>query len=421
MFNTITDFSLDAVGSLLAFFYSLPVVGGSYGLAIILLTATVMIVLMPLTIRATRSTIKMTQLQPEMRALQKEYKDDKAQLNQAMMALYQEHGVNPIGGCLPILAQLPVFLILFNVLRGLTRRVSDKPYFQVAERAREIAGAEAMPAATFDPLHLDTNTELYQDLSQDTEMLFGPFDLAADAWDVVQSNFLGSFPYILLILFVVGSSYYQQRQVSARRGSMPDNPTPQQQTQQQLLRILPLMSGIWSFLFPAGLVLYWATSNLFRIGQQAYITQALYKGDGPGSDESVAKAEAARAARAEEKAKQEAKKGKGDRSGGDSSGAGKGKRRAKPADGAAADAQDDQDVQDDLVGDGRPGRRSRASSNGDRGMSNGAPVDRDQAWAQKRAQKAKTRSVKKKAAAEGSSRTTPKGTKPSAQKKRRKR
>ena len=238
------------------FFYSLPVVGGSYGIAIILLTATVMIALMPLTLKATRSTIKMTQLQPQLKALQKEHKEDKQELNQAMMALYQEHGVNPVGGCLPMVAQLPVFLVLFNVLRDLTRRISDKPYFAIADRARAVTGGEAIPVDTFDPEHLNQDTELYQDLSQATEMNFGPFDLAVDAWDVVQTDFLRSLVYILLILFVVGSSYYQQRQVSARRGSQPDNPTPQQQTQQQLLRVLPLMSGVWSFLFPAGLVLY---------------------------------------------------------------------------------------------------------------------------------------------------------------------
>ncbi len=416
MFNTIKDFALESVASLLAFFYSLPIVGGSYGVAIMLLTATVMVVLMPLTIKATRSTIKMTMLQPELRKLQKEYKDDKPQLNQAMMALYQEHGVNPVGGCLPMLAQLPVFLILFNVLRGLTRRVSEKPYFSVAERAREITGAEVTSAQTFDPRYLNKDSELYQDLATDTEMLFGPFDLAADAWDVVQNDFLGSLPYIVLILFVVGSSYYQQRQVSARRGAQPDNPTPQQQTQQQLLRILPLMSGVWSFLFPAGLVLYWATSNVFRIGQQAYITQALYRGDGPGGEAAQAKLE-------ETLAEKGAKK--------DTEGAPAKAGKSKSANGAGA--------QDELIGDGRPGRKGGAkgaaksasnrngSSNGNKADDSGSKadkngsVDRDEAWARRRAQRTKAQATKKKSATDGSSRTTPKGTKSPASKKKRKR
>ena len=152
MFENLRDISLGSIARLLSVFYELPVVGGSFGIAIILLTLTVMVVLMPLTLKATKSTIKMTQLQPKLRELQKKHKDDKQQLNTEMMALYQAEGVNPVGGCLPMLAQLPVFLVLFNVLRGLARRVSDKPFFSVADHARELTGrATEVDPQTFDP------------------------------------------------------------------------------------------------------------------------------------------------------------------------------------------------------------------------------------------------------------------------------
>jgi len=256
MFNFVKDLALESIAWLLAFFYELPVVGGSYGFAIMLMTATVMIVLMPLTLKATRSTIKMTQLQPELRALQKKYKDNKAELNPAMMELYREHGVNPVGGCLPMLAQLPVFLVLFNVLRGLTQRVSEKPYFSLSDRAHELVGSAVTNADTFDPLYLDQTSQMYQDLTQDTELVFGPFDLSLVAGDVARNTPMQAIPYLLLILFVVLTSYYQQRQISARRSNKPENPTPQQQTQEQLMRIIPLFSGITGFFFPAGLVLY---------------------------------------------------------------------------------------------------------------------------------------------------------------------
>ncbi len=419
MFNTIKDFALESITALLAFFYSLPVVGGSYGFAIMLLTATVMIVLMPLTIKATRSTIKMTQLQPQLKALQKEHKDDKQELNQAMMAMYQEHGVNPVGGCLPMLAQLPVFLVLFNVLRGLTRRVSEKSYFAIADRARSVTGGQSADSNVFDPKYLDHETELYQDLHTSNEMLFGPFDLAVDAWEVVQSDFLRSLAYILLIVFVVASSYYQQRQVSARRGSQPDNPTPQQQTQQQLLRILPLMSGVWSFLFPAGLVLYWATSNVFRIGQQAYITRALYQEADDAEDANKVTAGAKSTSNGAGTKDSDTKKDTGSKKNSGSKKSGS----DDPTKGSASS--------EDLIGDGRPSRSgSSGSRNGSKndsksdsknGSSSGVPADRNEAWERRRAQRAKAQESKKKASADGSSRTTPKGTKPSDSKKRRKR
>lgn len=270
IFNNLIDF----VAGVLAGLYSLPVVGGNHGVAIILLTAAVMVILMPLTLKATRSTIKMQAVQPELRRLQKEHKGDRETLNTEMMALYQENGINPVGGCLPMFAQLPVFLVLFRVLQGITRRTADAPFFSVMNDARVAQGLLADPGTTISPAHIDHQTEMFIDLSKAEKMGFGPLDLAARAGDVIQDNFFRGLPYIVLIIFVVGTSYYQQRQVSARRKD--GDPSPMNAQQQMLLRFLPLMSGIWSFFFPAGLVLYWATSNVFRIGQQAYITHQIY-------------------------------------------------------------------------------------------------------------------------------------------------
>ncbi len=84
-------------------------------------------------------------------------------------------------------------------------------------------------------------------------------------------------PYLLLIAFLVGSSFYQQKQITARRSPNAggeENSVLQQQ--QAILKFLPFMTGIWSFFFPTGLSIYWATSNTFRIGQQAYITRTIY-------------------------------------------------------------------------------------------------------------------------------------------------
>ena len=192
------DGFFEIVARLLAWFYQLPVVGGSYGIAIIFLTLTVMVFLMPLTLKATRSTIKMQQLQPEMKRVQKDYKDDREEMNRQLMALYSEHKINPVGGCIPMLAQLPVFLILFRVLQGLTRRVSERPFFESANQLREGA---AVDADSFDSQYLATDSEMYQDLTQTNEMTFGPFDLAEQAGDLVQSDFLRSIPYLIPVSY----------------------------------------------------------------------------------------------------------------------------------------------------------------------------------------------------------------------------
>lgn len=384
LFNGAFDF----IAQVLAWFYSLPVVGGSYGVAIILLTVAVMILLMPLTLKATRSTIKMQQLQPEMKRVQKEYRDDREAMNRELMALYSEHGINPVGGCIPMLAQLPVFLVLFRVLQGLTRRVSERPFFNAANQLRE---GPPVAADSFDPRYVSADSQLYQDLSQTNEMTFGPFDLAAQAGDLVQSDILRSIPYLILIAFVVASSYYQQRQVSARRGS--DNSAMNQQ-QQILLRVLPMMTGIWSFFFPAGLVVYWATSNLFRIGQQSYITRQIYERE--GATEKLA--EARKQAEIEEK---KAKKKAGAKSDGSADGGSKnGKAKNNKSN-----------------GDGKNSKKNGAVDDPDRELSRAEK--NNEAWQAQR-RKAATKKKRSPSSSAPSSRVTPKGTAPSRSKKKKK-
>lgn len=371
---------LRAVAQALAALYELPIIGGSYGEAIILLTLCVMVLLMPLTLKATRSTIKMTQMQPELKRLQKKHKDDRETLNAEMMKLYQEQGINPVGGCLPMLAQLPVFLVLFQVLRGLTRRISDQPFYAAANVVRDANGLPISEGNEISPRFISEDTEMYQNLAGETEMKFGFLDLAAEAWDVLSGNVFEGLPYVALILIVVGTSYYQQRQISSRRG---DDASPINPQQQMLLRFLPLLSGFWSFLFPAGLVLYWATSNTFRIGQQAYITRQIYgKEAEKGKNEVVIKKQ-------DDDDDTSAKKPKNKNGSGnsDKSGSKKSAKTTKPAD--AKKSKSEASTSDD------------SSSNGST-----KSADRKAEWEKLRAKK----KTAQRSSTAASSRVTPKGT-----------
>lgn len=113
--EVLTEALLGGLGALVAGFYSLI---PSYGLAIILLTIAVRLVLLPLTVRQTRSMQAMQRLQPKVKELQRKYKGNRQKLNEELMKLYKEHQVNPLGGCLPLLLQAPVFIALFAVLQG---------------------------------------------------------------------------------------------------------------------------------------------------------------------------------------------------------------------------------------------------------------------------------------------------------------
>ncbi|MFV0256837.1 MAG: YidC/Oxa1 family membrane protein insertase [Acidimicrobiales bacterium] len=403
----------DAIARILAFFYDLPVVGGSYGLAIIMLTATVMMVLMPLTIMATKSTLAMQRVQPQLKELQRKHKNDRETLNAELMQLYRDNGINPVGGCLPMLAQLPVFLVLFRVLRGLSRHVSETPFFGVAEHARSLVGIGAANGNTFDPQYLDHGSKLYIDLTHDTTIGFGPtisgqpmFDLGQHPLDAIQSSLVRGIPYLILVLFVVATSYYQQRQISARRGATVVNPQ-----QEMIMKFLPLLSGFWAFAFPTGLVLYMATSNLFRIGQQSYLTHTVYKDDEQKSDRDEEKEGSSAADDSEGKDRSSGKSSSAGRSGGGSGGStGKGRRKA----GATADVADDVGTDGSSVTNG-----SRNGSNLN-GRSTADGESRSEVWDRRKRERAKARDASKNRTTQ-SSRVTPKGTKPSGSKKKRKR
>ena len=271
MFDGIFEFS----ARILDFFYGLV---PNYAVAIILLTLLVMLITTPLTLKGTRSMIKMQLLQPELKKIQEKHKGgDRNEMNQELMAFYQENQLNPLGGCFPLLVQAPVFLLLFRLIQGLTSRGTDE---------------------TFDPKYLDEGSKLYQDLSGETEMISFGLDLSESTTDALGQSIIHGLPYLILILIMIGAQYLQQKQVSARGSSAAAMPQ-----QQMLLKIMPAFFGVISIGFPAALVVYWVTSSIYRIGLQGYITKSLYGGeDSPGAQARKA-ADEARAMKDKEKGK----------------------------------------------------------------------------------------------------------------------
>lgn len=187
-------------------------VTGSSGLAIILLTLVIRFALYPLTLSQSKSMAQMRELQPKQQELQKKYKDNPQEYQKKVMELYQEHKVNPLGGCLPILLQLPILWALFGVLR------------------------------TF-PLQ---------------ESMFLGLNLAQSATESGHWTM-----YILPVLS--GVSTYVQMALSATA----------EPSQRIMMLIMPAFLVFVSLGFPAGLVLYWVVSNIFSIGQQYVINRQL--------------------------------------------------------------------------------------------------------------------------------------------------
>ena len=272
MFDSVFDGLFDGLAWLLAVYYTL---GHSYGNAIMLFTLTVMLVLTPLTFYTTRSMLRMQTLQPQVKKIQAKHQGDRQRMNEEMMRLYQANNVNPLGSCLPILAQLPVFFVLFRLIQGLTRRVSDLGAYAgwgVLPRNRGVASSPDFDERTFNPQYLASDSELRKALENDTEMNFLGMDLSSSLTDAFRDSFSTALPFLLLIVLIGVTSYIQQRQIAGRRD--PDTPINPQQ--QMIMRFMPWFLPIISVGFPAGLNLYFVSSNIVRVGQQAVITHRIY-------------------------------------------------------------------------------------------------------------------------------------------------
>jgi YidC/Oxa1 family membrane protein insertase len=217
----------------------------------------------------------MQQLQPEMKKIQTRYKDDRQKLNEELLKFYKENNINPLGGCLPLLVQMPVFLVLYQVLQGLTRRVSDlganigwvSGQFGVGNSPSKAPAFERL----FDPAWISQNTKMYQDLSVSYQMKAFGLDLAESASKAINQGILHALPFIVLIIIVAITGFVQQRQIQGRNPAAQSNPQ-----QQMIMKIMPFFLPVISFGLPSGLVLYFAVSNIYRIGQQAFISHSIY-------------------------------------------------------------------------------------------------------------------------------------------------
>lgn len=222
-----------AMGTVLAWLYA---VVPSYGLAIALLTVAVRILLIPLTTKQVKSQQAMQRIQPELKRLQAKYKDDRQKLNEEMMKFYKENKVNPVSGCLPLLLQTPLFLVLYRLILGLTHRP--------------------------EPKHLPRTSEMFHKLveSGGTMKSWG-IDLAKAASS--QHGLGKAWPYYILVAITVVTGFYQQRQMTARMPAGQVNPQ-----MQMMGRIFPAVIGLISLNIPAGVVVYFIVSNIWQIGQQ---------------------------------------------------------------------------------------------------------------------------------------------------------
>jgi YidC/Oxa1 family membrane protein insertase len=232
---------IDVFETVLKFFHNS--VGAPWGWSIVLLTVAMRLVLVPLTVKQFHSMQALQRLQPELKSLQSKYKDDKQRQQQEMMKFYKENNVNPLGSCLPMVLQLPVFISLYYMLRQSLRKdicpTVLRHYATIHHVSFAVAAGKKVcgnaPGASF----LFIN------------------DLTNNAHGLV---------LIVLMVLYVGTQLASSMMMSA--------PT-MDPTQRRIMMFMPLIFVFFIFRFPAGLLVYWITTNTWTMGQQFVLRRRL--------------------------------------------------------------------------------------------------------------------------------------------------
>jgi len=225
-----TQFFLQPMLNALLVLYGL--VGQNFAVAIAIFTVIVRLITLPLTLPQQKSAKKMAELQPELKALQKRYKDDKEKLAKAQMELYKSAGVNPLGGCLPLLIQFPIWIGLYQSIY------------------------QALGAGPLQLLNLSAN--IYKGLPWLSTLV------------PVRNHFLWldlgkPDPFYILPVIVVATTWFQQKVMTA-----PAADSQSASMNQTMQIMMPLMLGFFSMQFASGLALYFIISNIVGITIQYF-------------------------------------------------------------------------------------------------------------------------------------------------------
>ncbi len=218
----LTTIFFDPIFNALIWLYGLT---GDFGVAIIVLTLLVRLVVGPFSAKAFKAQRRMQALQPELKKLQEKHKDDRETLAKEMMAFYQKEGVNPAASCLPTLVQIPFLIVIFFAIKDV---IENKAF------------------------------DLYPFVSHPGEvdkMFFGVLDLSTVGFQ--PSN-------IILGVITAGVMFWQARMMMPKDGEIPG-------MSRQLMFLFPVLTLVFAVILPAALPLYWASSTAFTILQQYYI------------------------------------------------------------------------------------------------------------------------------------------------------
>lgn len=243
----------------------------NFGWAIIIFTVLVRVLLLPLMIKQQKSMVNMQKIQPELTKLQKKYANDQQKLNEETMKLYQKYDVNPMGGCLPLLIQMPILLAVYRIIQQpITYLLKIDLPNKVFEVLKQTATDTELNIVAF----VTNNFEKAQSLLDKANLNFDISQIKIN-FDFLGLN-LGYSPqhcdgnYILFIIPVISviTSFLTTK---LSKAGLPKNEKEETNAQTQQMQtmnyIFPLMTGYFCYILPAAMGLYWIVGNLWQMGQ----------------------------------------------------------------------------------------------------------------------------------------------------------
>ncbi|MFD6414905.1 membrane protein insertase YidC [Streptomyces sp. NPDC060194] len=223
-----------------------PDTGWAWGLSIVSLVVLIRICLIPLFVKQIKATRGMQALQPQMKAIQERYKNDKQRQSEEMMKLYKETGTNPLASCLPILLQSPFFFALYHVLDSIAK---NKTIGSINQDLLDSASQAHIFGAPLAAKFTDSASEV------------AAMDASITSVHIVTA---------LMIVLMSASQFYTQRQLMTKNMDLTVK-TPFMQQQKMMMYIFPVIFMVMGINFPVGVLVYWLTTNVWTMGQQMYV------------------------------------------------------------------------------------------------------------------------------------------------------
>ena len=244
------------------------ITSGNYALAIIIFTILTKVILFPLTYKQLRSTKEMNKIKPKYDEIIKKYKSDKQKQGEEVAKLYSEHKINPLGGCLPLLIQIPLILAIFAIVRQPLTYVVNMPQEEINIYTAKYLNKEEVNEK-------EANTYEIQVAKQNNfiDMRFIGLnlgDIPADAFSKDPVKKANIYSLLIPILSVLASMYQIKRM--QKSSQMTEE---QKEMQKSMNLTMPILSGVISYTMPLGLGIYWLLGSIIQILQQIVIDKLL--------------------------------------------------------------------------------------------------------------------------------------------------